>query len=373
MIAPTRDRHLPPKNPKAVLPQSFPAPKPSFESNRRITPKTGVRDDTPLLPVRTIDTESTPAAPATESGLGAGGFIAALFLASVIGLAAWLHTQNQDEPWTFRFPAPSPTAPSEDPPSTPPSTTTPSATEEVRRATPFPKTPPEKAPVPELVNDLREAAAAVPDLVRRLFEARTAAERADCIEEPDRYSDEVESFFAATEGRTRPGFTELQQFTAVPFTLPGTRQTTLFQVRTDSNPGGALLRPIRQSDGTWRIHWPLFHETHERRLETYLQDPDSEPRWFHIGLRANHGFDVPGELRETHFVYDLQGSADNSTRVIALVEKNSSLGRFLKREVEWGEIYLARVLLRWTQFTPDAEGLALIDCDGMSEASADAP
>lgn len=373
-----------------------PLPKPTPRPDRRITPRNPPLGATPLLPVRTVETESTPAEPVRESGLGPGGFLAALFIASVIGFAVWVQTQNQDAAWTFRFPSPAPgaAAPDSPPPAPPPPTPddteaiaapTPEVagehgapgTEEVRRAAPAPDEPPDlpppSAPVPGPVDDLREAAAAVPDLVRRLFEANTPAERAACIAEPKRHSDDVESFFAATQGRTRPGFTSLQQFTAVPLTLPKSEPTVLFQIKTDANPGGALLRPIRQADGSWRIDWPLFQETHERQLENYLKTRDTEPRWFRVGLRPNHGFDVPEELRENHLVYDLQGSADNSIRVLALTEKNSALGRFLKREVEWGEIYLARVLLRWTQFTPDAEGLALIDCEGMNEANGSSP
>ena len=300
-----------------------------------------------------------------------------------MGAGSWVYTQNQDHLWTLSFPAGDAEQPNEntspsmgDPPTSPNDATSgPAApankdsSEEVRRATPaeggnrtsdIDTTP---------TNELQLAATATPELIRRLFEATTPEQRAACIADPDRYTAQVESFFAATDGSSRPGFTGLQQFSAVPLTLPGGQPLVLFQVTTDANPDGALLRPIRQADGSHRIHWPLFFETHERHLEKYLQHQEGEPRWFHVGLRPSHGFDLPAEMREDFLIYELQGSADTSMRLIACAKKDTSLSRFLKDNVDWGEIYLARVLLRWTQLTPGLKGLTLLDCEGMSSAA----
>jgi hypothetical protein len=314
-----------------------------------------------------------------DTGLGPGGFVAVLFFASVIGFAVWVHTQSQDAAWTFRFPLGEPPTnveesavtipgnpnPDEPPPASSPDDPPPSAPAEIRRASSAPEVA-DTTNLPDPVVDLREAALAVPELVSRLFEADSPEARAACVDAPELHTDSIESFFAATNGQSRPGFTHLQQFSAVPLTLPEKEPSVLFQVKTDANPRGALLSPVRDPQGEWKISWPLFQETHERVLESYLQSPDDQPRWFHVGLRPSHGFDIPAELRDTHFTYDLQGSADTATRVLALVKKNSPLGRYLRREVEWGEIYLARVLIRWSQFAPDAEGLEMVDCEGMN-------
>lgn len=288
----------------------------------------------------------------------------------ILGFGSWVFLHDQVDLWTLHFPA---AALSETVTESPRETTSLAPVdpqdEEVRRATPsIDNQGKDAADSSDSATNLRSAAVAVPELVRRLFEADTPEERAACIVDPDRYADQVESFFAATNGTSRPGFTGLQQFSAVPLSLPGGEPTVLFQITTDANPEGALLRPIRGADGSHRIHWPLFHETHDRHLLAYLDSQEGEPRWFHVGLRPSHGFDLPAELREEYLIYDLQGSADTSVRLVAYAEKETSLARFLKQHVEWGEIYLARLLLRGTQLTSSLDGLTILDCEGRSSA-----
>lgn len=288
--------------------------------------------------------------------------VAAVLLLLVSWGAAWLAWVESRPVWARDFPLPEPPRSAETPESekalaklsqAPPAA--PAEPEpEVRRAqVPDAVENPALSPTPELLEQAES-------LLRNLLDAPDQGSRLALLAAPEEHEVEVAEFFA----HGAPELRSLAYANATPRSLPGGAPVPLFQVMTDRCPGGALLRLVPQADGTLRLEWPLFAETHERRLAQYLEKKPEEPGWFHAGMRRSHGLDLPAAVREGHLAYDLQGSADGSVRCLAVAARETPLGRFLEREAGWGGVHLARLLL---QHREDAEAgmvLHILDCEG---------
>lgn len=257
-------------------------------------------------------------------------------------------------------PIPVPAAAPESAPAPGPGPTGPAASPgpEIRRAT-LPLVPPPAStglgdPAAADPADLREVdvaaqASVARGLIQRFLEARTTAERLPLLFEGPRWRDDVERTFPPTLPAP-----ELRQVLTVPVTpiaLPSGRPVALFQAHTAANENGALLRllPDPAKPGGLLLDWPLFVESHQRRLAPFLDEkkPGSSGA-YHVLFRRTHGLDLPAALQATHGLYDLQASADTSLRTVAVVEKSSPLGTRLEQLTTWGTVYLARLQLQWT-------------------------
>lgn len=197
-----------------------------------------------------------------------------------------------------------------------------------------------------------------------LIEAGTPEARAALIAQPEENGADVEEFFAA-------GKIELLSFkpsNATPLTLPGQDAVPLFQVTTKANSHGALLRLVPQKDGTFLLDWPLFAETHERKLAGFLEKKPAEPTWFYLGLRRSHGLEVPQASRDIHVAFKLQGSADGSLSCLAVAQKDTPIGRFLASETDWTDIYLARLLLQHRKLPDGTDAIFILDIEGAAKA-----
>jgi len=220
-----------------------------------------------------------------------------------------------------------------------------------------------KAPPP----DTAAIAADVKMLVTELFAADTPERRAACVHDAVRHAAEIEGLFGASAAE-KPDLRLLARIPGFPLTLPGAQPVPLFKLVTSKCATGALIRLETGADGKRRIHWPLFFETHEARLQQFLQKSASEEAaWFHVGLRPSHGLDIPAELRSKYLTFDVQVAAGSEPHFVACVERDSPLGRFIDRESDWGKAYLSRLLVRKLDIQADAPCAVVLSCEGAAE------
>jgi hypothetical protein len=214
--------------------------------------------------------------------------------------------------------------------------------------------------------DVAAIAADVKALVTELIAADTAERRADCIHEAEKHVAEIEALFGAG-AEEKIELRLLARIPGLPLVLPSGQPVPIFKMVTSRCANGALIRLESGADGKHRIHWPLFHETHEARLAKFLKQPGEEAAWFHLGLRPSHGLDIPAALRPKYLTFDIQTSAMGEPRFVACVERDTPLGRFLDRETDWGRAYLSRLLVRRLDIEADAPCMIVVDCEGAQE------
>ena len=207
-------------------------------------------------------------------------------------------------------------------------------------------------------------------LLAMLFGSQSLDERLRAVADPEQHRAEIAALF---EGRADP----LQMIACVPISNPplvlGERgRIPTFKVVTSGNRSGALLWLVPAGNGAHRIHWPLFHETHERLLAKFIAERTDEPRWFHVGLCRRHSFDLPEAERGNYNAVDIDGSTDGSGRVLAYIAKQTPLDRHLEPRMGWGQFYFSRVLLGWLDIAGQRR-LALLECAGAQAAPSALP
>lgn len=298
-----------------------------------------------------------------------------ILLVLVLGFGGWLFWQSSQPPLSVEFRAPErPTAvaeglsekkpsppllPAPSPVSMPEPEITPEP--EIRRAE-LPLTPGVVPVVREEAEvDLVEAGKAAEGLVKVLLGSSSLDERLSTIAQSDEHRVDMEEFF----GRGSPKLKSFKPADVTPRTLPGQELVPLFQITTDLNrKAGALIRGVPQEGGGFLMDWPLFAETHDRRLNSFLEKKSEQPSWFYVVLRRSHGLELPEAVRAQHLCMNLQASADGSVQQVAVTPADTPLARFLEREAEWGTVYVGRLLL---QHRPQAGGAPLVvilDCEG---------
>lgn len=218
---------------------------------------------------------------------------------------------------------------------------------------------------PPVTIDIEAAYEAAKAMVPELFLAPDHASRAALVEKAQNHAAEIDGFFA------RPDLVlhAIKPAPAMPQRLPGLDAVPVFQVFTSLNPNGALLRLVPHGKGQFLIDWPLFHDTHERRLAQFNQpDGGREPVWLDLAFRRNHGFDLSEATRKRYLAFDVQGSANDSLLLLAVAERETALGRFLDRELQWSRIYLGRLLLQSRELSTGHRGVVILDFEGAASA-----
>ena len=281
---------------------------------------------------------------------------AIIFLGLIVGACLWVLRDDLFPPLIAEIPAPIPTAPVVATPAPiiapkPPDEPVP----EIRRA---------ELPLIPSVNLVAAGEAALP-LFQALLDAKTPAERAALIAQPEDYAADLEGFFAIA----KPKLISLKPSSVTPHLLPGHQAVPLFQIKTESNPSGALLRLVPTPTGGFLLDWPLFAETHQQKLVQFLKTKPTEPAWFHVGLLRSHGLELPDDQRSIQIAVTLQCSADNSVTCMAVTQKNTPLGRFLDRETEWSTVYIARLLLQHRKLEGGTPAVVILDCEGAATSS----
>lgn len=293
-----------------------------------------------------------------------------LLLILVLGLSGWLFWENTRPPMAAEFEAPQPASPQkpvskpEVPQINPPAMkqVTPAPVpemQEVRRAESVTKS--KKKAVDESSLDLVAADAAAKRLMDVLLKGRTIEERLSAIALPEEHRVDVEEFFA----RTQPKIKSLKLSEVTPHTLPGQEPVPMLLVTTDINPKrGALVKLVPQLEGGFLMDWPLFAETHNGFLAGFLETQSDQPSWCHVILRRSHALNLEKAVRDQYFCVELQGSSDGSTQCFALTALETPLGRFLEREVEWGDVHVARLLLQHRELVGGVRSIVILDCEG---------
>lgn len=285
---------------------------------------------------------------------------AILILVGIVGACLWVLREDLLPPISVEIPVTS-TALRPTPPAPP---VTPSATPAVPAISVEPEVRRAEMPT-EPEADLVAAGLAAEGLITSLLDAPTAAERARFVHQAEEVSTDLEEFF----GKQKPQFRALRPSKVTPLTLPGKKAAPLFQVATSTDSAGALMRLVPQLDGSYKIDWPLFAETHDKKLAKFISSPSDSPTWLHLSFRRSHAFELPEDQRSLYLAFIVQGSADGVGSTLVVVPKNIPLGRYLDRETEWTTVYIGRFLLQQRQLENGSPAIFILDCEGAATSS----
>ena len=197
-----------------------------------------------------------------------------------------------------------------------------------------------------------------PGLIARLF-ATEQDDRSRLIIPAEGALESMAAFFSK-HGRLEP---ILEPLPANAILLATGQPVLMFRIGTRVNPGGALARFERTQDGQLRLDWMLFEETHELKLEMALRDAASNPSWFTVGLKKNHGLDFDEAFRASHHCFDLQGSPRQSAVVKAAAPRELPVGRLLHDKTDWRTVYLARFLMQPRRSPDGTPYMEILDTD----------
>lgn len=210
------------------------------------------------------------------------------------------------------------------------------------------------------VLDLVAAKSAAAELLEKLFRAGTLDERLKRVAEGEDHRAQIAEFF---QGRSVT-LKSLGPAAVVPRSLPGQELVPLMDVKTNLNAeSGARLQLVAQTDGSFLLGWTLFEETHEKGFEKFLASRSDEPVWLSVLVKRTHGVELTEAVRQEHFCVALEGSEADASRCLAVVPLETPLARFFEREVEWGEVYVSRLLLQHREVVGKRE-VVILDCEG---------
>jgi hypothetical protein len=240
---------------------------------------------------------------------------------------------------------------------------------EVRRAT-----LPSAAETAEALQPQNDALAMRDDVRRcvdQLFSGADPQARLDAIHDGERHAAEVAAFMAPAGGKP-PQLVKLAALKGLASLLPGGEKLPLFHLTTTTCPEGAFLRLMEDAAGR-RLHWALLQDSHEHLLTKALTAAPEQPVWSWALIKPSHGFEVSPTERGRYVTFALHVTADGRHPVVACTERDTPLGRYLERETEWGQAYLARLLLRRLKVETGAEAVIIVDCEGASVESSVLP
>jgi hypothetical protein len=213
--------------------------------------------------------------------------------------------------------------------------------------------------------DLVAAHQAAEKLFMALMKADSAEERLALITFKEEHASDVAEFFHAGKLDLlsfKPSNTTLRH-------LPSQEIAPMFQIVTKQCTAGALMHVVPKPGGGFLLDWPLFAESHARKLVQFIESKSTQPVWHHVCLRRDHGLELPEEERGHQVSLTLQGSLDTSGKCAAVALKASSIGRYLSRETEWGTLYVARLLLQHRALKNGTLAITVLDCEGSGAGS----
>lgn len=184
------------------------------------------------------------------------------------------------------------------------------------------------------------------------------------IDQGEKAAPQVAAFF---ERHPALSATSFQKVPVAPRDLQTGLPVLMLQVTTSANTeGGALLRYHISENDRLLLDWPMFEETHENALQHYITSKEkSGSRWFTVGLRRNHGFELENSMRQIHHVFDLQASANSLLDVPGIVVRDLPVGRYLDQRTEWQVIHIGRLLLRSRALESGLKCVEIVDCEGL--------
>lgn len=223
-------------------------------------------------------------------------------------------------------------------------------------------------PKAEMQNKLQVAAAAqdVEPLLHTLLTSSSIDDRLKAVADGENHRHEVNTFFPSAG--EPPVLLAVRAISNPPRHLSTGELLPVFRVSTTRNRSGSLVWIVTNADGKPAIHWPLFFETHEGALASFIEAKSAAPRWFYVGLRRAHSFDLPESERANYHAVDIDGSTDGSAHIVAYVARESPIGRLIDRRLEWGKFYLGRLLLSWMDIAGE-ERLVILDSEESASIS----
>ena len=279
--------------------------------------------------------------------------LVALVLTGVVG-ALWLDKESaaRANAW-LRMAGESIVKPRSEVASKPPAPEPATVEPEIRAAVPL---APENALTPV------QAASQIDALLRTMAAATTIEARLDCIANGPHFRDSVEAFFKQASGPLQ--ITQLRPLPSAVQALPGKYPVTLCVVTAvmADGPVNGLVRLAQSPDGSLKLDWPTLNDSLLRKLTHYAKTQQTSPEWMTIGVRRNFGFEETAEVREKHFVFDIQGLGDGSDHMFAVVPKDNAVGRSLDDTLSWNQLYIVRALVHWTT-AGDRPRITLLDAE----------
>ncbi len=335
-----------------TAPMMSPQPAPQIWRQQAYTQPTAAMQPSLHLPPQE-EGEETEFVPSHQQGSPVKTFLLGAAMVAVLGIGGWVwwDAQNDGATRPKSEAALVVTAP-EIPPSPEP---------EVRRAA-IPTT----AETAEAVLPAVDVAAMQSEargLVEKLFQATDPAERLATVHEGQRHAAEIEAFFNVPADQ-RPKLTVLSAVKGTAVTLPEGEVHPLLNLSTTQCSHGALVRLIEGSDGKRRIDWPLLHETHDGVLRQNLASAPEAPSWAWVLLKPSHGFELSEKDRPLYLTFAMHVTADGRSPLVACVERETPLGRYLDRETDWSQAYLCRVFTRRLNVQASGDAVLIVDMEG---------
>jgi hypothetical protein len=238
---------------------------------------------------------------------------------------------------------------------------------EVRRA--VAATPAETAEALEPPPDAAVITKAAKSCIDDLFVSKDAAKRLNAVHEGTKHAAQIESLLGI-EAAKKPTLNALASVKGLVRALAGTRSGPLFYAVTTGCPEGALIRLLPDEAGTYRLDWPLLWDSHQQVLTAAITAKPEEPASSWALIKPSHGFELPAEQRSRYLAFQLLLTAKPQVIPIAIVDRETPLGRFFDSKTEWGQSYLAKLLLRREPSAASVPVFLVISCEGAeSEAS----
>ena len=194
-----------------------------------------------------------------------------------------------------------------------------------------------------------ESEALVRSLLDRLFSDAPNEDRLATIADAATNKESLASFFTK---HPNVHLTHLSIISTPVRCLPAKAPQAIFDIMTTlSSKNSGIARLTTDDDGQLKLDWLLLQDSLDGAFASYqTQKPGVIPQWITLGLRRNHGFGEPADMRQENLFFDMQGYGNGGDKNMVLVVKNSSTGRAMDAAIGWGDLVIARVLIGWQNF-----------------------
>lgn len=231
---------------------------------------------------------------------------------------------------------------------------------ETRRALPVGSAP-EEAPV-----TIDEKG--VTEVLNALASATTTEERLKLVADPSQNRRSVEAFFKKIDGKlTVTNVQDGHRYTD----LATGRETVLYRLTTPTCPEGVIVHLRGGPDGSPRIDWPLFEQSHDKHFDKFIPaDSPEKSQRFILVMQRSRDFSIPVKERDFFDSFYAQGSMTaEGGQVRVHVSKDSVTGRLLNTRMGWGKTYLVEALLTHSEIGGKPALVVLELKDGIGDVS----
>jgi hypothetical protein len=221
-----------------------------------------------------------------------------------------------------------------------------------------------------VTDDTAMLTTAAKDLLQALDTAATLDERMKWIAEPDSVRADVERLLGSTGGTL--GISTIEPNPGLVIALPSGEAIKLFRAVTARCASGAVVRLLPRDGQRYVLDWLLFSQTHDFAFDAFVSAADptitAAGRWFTVLCKRSRNTPTAGSENVPWMGLDVQGSLSAAGTAKALVAKDSPAGRMLGERLDWGRVYLLRVLLVKREVA-GKPAFVIVDCDGAAPAN----